>query len=234
MIPIRDYNPSGTAPVVTTLLIAVNVMAFAWQAAQPPRDMQAYLAHRGGLVPARLQVALRARDQAQTRLFLRSVFTSMFLHAGLLHLLGNVWFLWIFGDNVEDKLGHFGFLIFYFAAGLAAAAAHVWSNLNSTVPCIGASGAISGVLGAYLVTFPRARIKTLIPLFLFLPIFVLVPAGMFLVLWFLGQFMIVAGNVAWQAHVGGFIAGVVLSFLMPERRGFRVRWRRPVVVTRAP
>jgi membrane associated rhomboid family serine protease len=155
---------------------------------------------------------------------LKSVFVSMFLHAGLLHLLSNLWFLWIFGDNVEDRLGHFGFVVFYLACGVAAAAAHVVTHWGSGMPVVGASGAIRGVLGAYLISFPGARVQTLMP-FLFMPLLVLIPAGLYLTLWFLGQFMTQAGNVAWQAHVGGFIAGVVLVMLMPDRRGFRVRWR---------
>jgi len=226
MIPLRDYNPSGTVPVLTIALIVANVGVFGWQVSQPPRRMAAYVQNHGGLVPARFSAAVRMRDSGELKSAAGSIFTSLFLHGGVLHLLGNMWFLWLFGDNVEDRLGHVSFLLFYTACGVIAGFTHLATNWGSAIPCVGASGAISGVLGGYLVAFPRARIETMVPVFGCLPVIVLVPAGFFLVLWFLMQFYAFAANVAWQAHVGGFVAGVILSLVLPERRGFRVRWRR--------
>jgi len=143
-------------------------------------------------------------------------FTSMFLHAGWLHLVGNMWFLWIFADNVEDILGHFNFLIFYIACGLAASFAHFIMNYHSVVPTVGASGAIAGVLGAYIVMFPKARILTLIPIFIFLEVME-IPAFVFLGIWFIYQFLLgmmsvgsYGAGVAFWAHIGGFLFGILL------------------------
>jgi len=153
-------------------------------------------------------------------------FTSMFLHAGWLHLVGNMWFLWIFADNVEDILGHFNFLIFYIACGLAASFAHFIVNLNSAVPAVGASGAIAGVLGAYIVMFPRARVLTLVPIFIFLEV-VEIPAFVFLGIWFIYQFFLgmmsvgsYGAGVAFWAHIGGFIAGVLLLNIFLKKRHY--------------
>jgi len=229
LIPIRDYNPSGTVPLFTMLLIVANGVVFAWQMKQPPERMETYFRTEGALVPARVQYAFSRGSREEKTGAFASVFTSLFLHGGLLHLLLNMWFLWIFGDNVEDRFGHFLFLLFYIACGVGAAGAHLITHWGSPVPCVGASGAISGVMGAYLISFPKARIQTLIPLFGLLPVFVLVPAGFFLVVWFVGQFYIPGPSVAWQAHVGGFIVGFVLTLVLPKRKGFRVRWRRQIV-----
>jgi membrane associated rhomboid family serine protease len=160
-------------------------------------------------------------------------FASMFLHGGWMHLFGNMWFLYLFGDNVEDAMGHFRFLLFYLLSGLAATFAHVAVNPLSPIPIVGASGAISGVVGAYFVMFPTARVLTLVPVFFFVDIVVL-PALVFIGLWFLFQFwsgvLSLAvqhmGGVAWWAHIGGFIAGIVLAPIMRERRRptrYRVR-----------
>jgi membrane associated rhomboid family serine protease len=141
-------------------------------------------------------------------------FTSLFLHGGFLHLLGNMWFLYIFGDNVEDRFGHLRYLAFYLLCGLAAGASHLVLNWHSNVPTIGASGAIAGVMGAYLILYPRAKVLTLLPLFFFFT-FVELPAFLFLGIWFLFQFLIAAaaagqaGGIAWGAHIGGFIFGIV-------------------------
>jgi len=155
--------------------------------------------------------------------------TSMFLHGGWLHIIFNMWFLWIFGDNIEDHLGHFFYLVFYLVSGFAASVAHILLNINSNVPSVGASGAIAGVMGAYLVLYPKARVLTLVPLIVFFTFWWL-PAWIFLGYWFLLQFLSgtatsiaetssSAGGVAFWAHVGGFVAGIVLIKILPERRG---------------
>jgi membrane associated rhomboid family serine protease len=221
VIPIRDTIPSRTAPVVTVALIAVNVIVFLHEAALGPYLERFVFAY--GLVPRRLVDWPGAPlDPAR---FLPLV-TSMFWHGGWLHLIGNMLYLWIFGDNVEDKLGHFRYLIFYLLAGIAAALTQVALDPASTVPTIGASGAIAGVLGAYLISFPRSRVLTLIPIIIY-PWFVEIPAVLYLVFWFLLQLLsgiaslggADTGGVAVWAHVGGFIAGAVLVKLMgPARR----------------
>jgi membrane associated rhomboid family serine protease len=221
LIPLRDTIPSRTAPVVTVALIAVNVIVFLHEAALGPYLERFVFAY--GLVPRRLVFWPGAPlDPAR---FLPLV-TSMFWHGGWLHLLGNMLYLWIFGDNVEDKLGHLRYLIFYLAAGVAAALTQVALDPTSVLPTVGASGAIAGVLGAYLISYPRARVLTLVPIFIF-PWFVEIPAFAYLIFWFLLQLlqgvgqlgMPQTGGVAVWAHVGGFIAGVVLVKLMePSRR----------------
>jgi membrane associated rhomboid family serine protease len=221
LIPLRDTIPSRTAPVVTVALIAVNVIVFLHEAALGPYLERFVFAY--GLVPRRLVFWPGAPlDPAR---FLPLV-TSMFWHGGWLHLLGNMLYLWIFGDNVEDKLGHLRYLIFYLAAGVAAALTQVALDPTSVLPTVGASGAIAGVLGAYLISYPRARVLTLVPIFIF-PWFVEIPAFAYLIFWFLLQLlqgvgqlgMPQTGGVAVWAHVGGFIAGVALVKLMePSRR----------------
>jgi membrane associated rhomboid family serine protease len=177
-----------------------------------------------GLVPVRLVQGFAAGPDAALA-SLPPLLTSMFLHGGWLHLVGNLWYLWIFGDNVEDRLGHLRFLLFYLAAGLAAAAVHVLSGPAAHVPTIGASGAVAGVLGAYLVLYPRARVLTLLPLFPFFQV-VALPAVLLLGLWLLFQFVSgtlslgsTGGGVAWWAHVGGFVFGMAVARLGRARPG---------------
>ena len=229
MIPLRDTIPSRTAPVVTVALIAVNVIVFLHEAALGPYLERFVFAY--GLVPRRL-VYWPGNPLDPVR-FLPLV-TSMFWHGGWLHLIGNMLYLWIFGDNVEDKLGHVRYLIFYIATGVAAALTQVALDPTSTLPTIGASGAIAGVLGAYLISFPRSRVLTLIPIIIF-PWFVEIPAVVYLAFWFIlqllegiGQLGVPAqtGGVAVWAHIGGFIAGVVLVKVMEPAR------RRPVAPVR--
>lgn len=152
--------------------------------------------------------------------------TSQFLHGGWLHIIGNMWFLWIFGDNIEDRLGHFKFLLFYLLCGFAAGLTHVYTNPSSDVPTIGASGAVAGVMGAYIILYPRAKVLTLIPIFFFIQ-FVEIPAFIFLGVWFLIQFLsgafVLAANevytgVAWWAHIGGFVIGAVLVIFLPKKK----------------
>jgi membrane associated rhomboid family serine protease len=222
VIPIRDTIRSRTAPVVTVALIVVNVMVFFHEIALGQyieRFVYAY-----GLIPRRF--VYWPGGPFDPMRFL-PLFTSMFWHGGWLHLIGNMLYLWIFGDNVEDRLGHFRFLLFYVAAGAAAGLTHVALSPASVLPTVGASGAIAGVLGAYLVTFPRSRVLTFVPIF-FLPWFVEIPALVYLIFWFLMQLLegfgslgapVETGGVAVWAHIGGFVAGVVLiKLLQPERR----------------
>jgi membrane associated rhomboid family serine protease len=222
MIPIRDTNRSEKFLVINVGIIAITVLVFIVELSQG-RRLQEFI-YLYGLVPARYaesQVAAHFTTSQQVLPFL----TSLFLHGGCLHLLGNMWFLYIFGDNVEGQLGHLRYLVFYVLCGLAAGASHLVLNWHSNVPTIGASGAIAGVMGAYLILYPRAKILTLLPLFFFFT-FIEVPAFIFLGIWFLFQFLIAAGTsaqaggIAWAAHIGGFLFGIVFLKLlekMPKR-----------------
>ena len=223
VIPLRDTIPSRTAPIVTVALIVINLLVFLHETALGPYLPQFVYAY--GLVPARF-VYWRGNPLDPARFV--PLLTSMFWHGGWLHLIGNMLYLWIFGDNVEDKLGHFRFVIFYILCGLGAALCQVALSPESTIPTVGASGAIAGVLGAYLVSFPRARVVTFIPIFIF-PWIVQIPAVLYLLFWFGMQLLSgVAslnvpegtGGVAWWAHVGGFLAGIVGVFVLaPSRAG---------------
>ncbi len=211
MIPIRDTVPSRRYPVVTHGIIALNGLVFLIQMGQG-QGLDRFVYYYG-LVPARYSVdQIAAYFSTAQQLF--SLVSFMFLHGGFFHLLGNMWSLYIFGDNVEDRLGHVRFLLFYFLCGLASGISHLVINYYSNVPTIGASGAIAGVMGAYFLTYPHAKILTLIPLF-FIPYFIEVPAFLFLGIWFLFQFLSAAGSsgagggIAWWAHIGGFLFGMV-------------------------
>jgi len=223
MIPLRDDAPRFTRPWITLFLIALNVMVFLFQDSLNLRDHLAF-ARQFGFVPARIGAWFNGNMPVDVA-FLPAV-TSMFLHAGWLHLIFNMWFLWIFGDNVEDRLGHFGFLVFYLATGLFGNLAHYIFNADSTVPTVGASGAIAGVMGAYFLLFPSARVLTLIPLLLIFPV-LWIPAWVYLGYWFVGQFLSGAassmtyardGGVAFWAHVGGFLSGLAMIKVLPKRR----------------
>jgi membrane associated rhomboid family serine protease len=210
-IPLKDLNPRRTFPAITILLIAANIAVFAYEVTLPVRAEKPFLMAYAD-VPSRLPALFAGNATAAQALL--PLITSMFLHAGILHLLGNMLFLWIFGDNVEDFFGHFGYLLFYFVCGIVASLAHDFSDLSSQLPALGASGAISGVMGAYLVLFPRARVLTLVFIFL-LPIPAVILLGWWFILQFLGGLstagMRAAGGVAWWAHVGGFLMGVILT-----------------------
>jgi membrane associated rhomboid family serine protease len=212
MIPLRDTTSSTNYPVVNTLLIATNVLLFFVQMAQGPQQDQFIYTY--GLVPARYSVPEIGAHFTSFQQVL-ALISFMFLHGGFWHLLGNMWSLYIFGDNVEDQLGPLRYLLFYLLSGWASGLFHLFLNWQSPVPTIGASGAIAGVMGAYLILFPRSRILTLIPI-LFIPYFIEIPAFFFLGIWFLLQFLGAAGSgaqgggIAWWAHVGGFVAGIIL------------------------
>ncbi len=231
MFPLRDDIPARLFPVANTWIIVVNVLCFAYEFALGDRVER--MIFRYGLVPARLLVptGLLGFDPVE----LPSLLTYMFLHAGFLHLAGNMWMLWVFGDNVEDAMGHGRYFLFYVLCGIAAAIAQMALTPLSTVPMVGASGAISGVLGAYLLLYPGARILTLVPIFFFFTT-VEIPAFIFLILWFVIQFLqgtmslrfgtLAEGGVAWWAHVGGFVAGMLLlPFVVRRTRPRRSRLR---------
>lgn len=231
MIPIRDDQPRFSTPYVTYFIIALNAMVFLFELSvqlQGPRALNS-LVYQFGVVPHHFELALAGSSRYDIAGQSLTILTSMFLHGGWLHIIFNMWFLWIFGDNIEDHLGHFFYLVFYLVSGFAASVAHILLNINSNVPSVGASGAIAGVMGAYLVLYPKARVLTLVPLIVFFTFWWL-PAWIFLGYWFLLQFLSgtatsiaetssSAGGVAFWAHVGGFVAGIVLIKILPERRG---------------
>ena len=215
MIPLRDLTPRSSVPFMTVLIILANVGIFLFQVSLGPRTGQA-LAYTFGMVPARIPLAFATDQVTLVQAFL-PLLTSMFLHSGWFHLIGNMWFLWVFGDNIEDRLGHLNYVLFYLVCGIGAAVVHSVANIASTVPAVGASGAISGVMGAYIVLFPGSRVLTLVPL-LFFFFTVQLPAVVFLGYWFLIQFVSgvgslglhTQGGVAFWAHIGGFVLGALL------------------------
>lgn len=253
MIPLRDNIPPRSTPVVNGLMIAVCAAVFLLQL-RDQDDGQADLIDRYGMIPAQISHPDQPVIQHEERLVefqgqlrrarierqlprpavppVLTMLTCVFLHGGWMHFLGNMWFLWIFGDNVEDRFGHLGYLLFYLGCGVAASATHFASMPDSTMPTIGASGAIAGVMGAYLVLYPRATVLSLVPILYFIRIMVL-PAPIFLGIWFLMQLLqgmsAHASGVAWWAHIGGFVMGAALAALLG-----RTHTLRPAVLERLP
>jgi membrane associated rhomboid family serine protease len=218
MFPIRDTQPSYTKPVVTMLIIALNVLVFLFEISLDPWTRNAFIGTYG-LVPEHFTI--------------ENIFTSMFLHGGWMHLIGNMWFLWIFGDNIEDILGHGKFLLFYLLCGAAAALTQAMLTPDPRVPMVGASGAIAGVMGAYLLKFPRSRILSVIVVIFFFTT-VEIPAWAMLIYWFATQFfngvgtityshVSQGGGVAFFAHVGGFLTGCLLVNVLGARQPYRRR-----------
>lgn len=209
--PYKDDNPRILVPVVTYGIIALNVLVYLYQIilATSGGDTEVLFIYMFGLIPAQFHII--------------TLFTSMFLHGGIAHILGNMWFLWIFGDNVESALGHFRYALFYILCGLAAGLAQVIINVDSLTPMVGASGAIAGVLGAYLIRYPRAQVHVFIFIFFFFTT-IKVPAIIVLGIWFLTQLtnglgtlgLDTTGGVAWFAHIGGFIAGVGFNYIFQQ------------------
>jgi membrane associated rhomboid family serine protease len=239
MLPLRDDNPSSTTPYVTYFLIAANIMVFVYELMLGSRGLQGFLLDYG-VVPSLLSRDLTAVEHGQLGHLagLVPLITNIFMHGGWLHLGGNMLFLYIFGDNVEDRMGHVTYLAFYLLAGIAASLAHVWSEPGSTLPSLGASGAIGGVLGAYIVLYPSARIMTLATLGFFITTLE-IPAIFFLGIWFvmqsiqgvasLGAHTAQTGGVAYWAHIGGFVVGLIGGFLarqltQDKRSPFADRW----------
>jgi membrane associated rhomboid family serine protease len=229
MIPIRDDAPRYSTPYVTYFIIALNAVVFLFELSVGAQGQGALngLIYEFGVVPRRFEQALAGASAFRLPGLSLTILTSMFLHGGWLHIIGNMWFLWIFGDNVEDYLGHVKYLLFYLISGCAAAIAYILLDASSRQPTIGASGAIAGVMGAYFVLYPRARVLTLVFLIVFFTFWWL-PAWIFLGYWFLLQFLSGTatsiaqtgqntGGIAFWAHVGGFVAGILLIKLLPER-----------------
>lgn len=222
MIPLRDNIPSRTFPFVTYSLIGANILAFFMELSLGPNLERFFYIF--GVVPQKVLYAVFEAPELIPYTVV-PFFTSIFLHGGWMHLLGNMLYLYIFGDNVESALGHFRFLVFYLSCGIAASLVHISFNSGSDIPTVGASGAIAGVLGAYFLLFPRARVVTLVPIFFFFQI-IEIPALIFLGLWFLIQFLsgsmtigsgAAAAGVAWWAHIGGFAVGVGYAVLRYRR-----------------
>ena len=221
MIPLRDNIRPNIIPFITVALIAVNIAVFINELQLSPAELRHWVGQLG-MVPA--QISQMLRSGMPDAGVIASLFSSLFLHGGWLHLIGNVWFLWLFGHSVEYCLGHTRFLLFYFTCGIIANLTQFAFDPASTVPVIGASGAVSGILGAYAVCFPRAKIQTLVPLFFIFTI-VEIPAMLFLGVWFFYQLQggaISAGmagaGIAWWAHVGGFLAGVLMNQFLIKRK----------------
>jgi len=224
MIPLKDNIPSHRAPIVTIGLIVINALVYLNQMRLPPKAAMRFVYYYG-LIP--IEIVGGDLVVPHPVPIYATIFTSMFVHGGLFHLAGNMLYLWIFGDNVEDRMGRFRFLIFYFLSGLAAAAAQIFSSPNSKIPMVGASGAVSGVLGAYFLLYPHSRVTTLITLGWFIRL-VEIPALVVLGFWIVVQLLsglltlgVQAGGVAWFAHIGGFVAGLIMAYPLKRRTS---RW----------
>lgn len=213
MIPLRDVIPSRTTPFITVTVIVMNALAWLYEVSLSQPDLESFV-RAYGVVPARLDSS--------------TLLSSMFLHGGWAHVIGNMWFLWIFGDNVEDRMGHTRFVVFYVLCGIGAAMGHVLLVPTSTVPTIGASGAIAGVMGAYVVLYPQSRVLTLVPFIVFWDV-IEVPALVLLGLWFLAQLIsagasavsanaAMSGGIAFAAHVAGFVLGVIGVYVFKKRQ----------------
>ncbi len=221
MIPLRDSARSRTFPFINIFIIVLNLLIYIKEVMLEPYQLN-QLFYTYGLIPAEVLNALYTG--APLTPLLVNFITATFIHGGWFHVLGNMLFLWVFGDNVEDRLGHLKYLLFYLLAGIAGGVAHIITNPLSTVPVVGASGAVAGVLGAYVIAFPRSRILALVPLFIVF-FFTEIPAVVFIAIWFVLQLFngvaSLGGSatpVAWWAHVGGFIVGALLIKMMSPRR----------------
>jgi membrane associated rhomboid family serine protease len=241
LFPLRDENPTSLTPLLTIAIVLANVAVWVLvQGGGVSFEALSDSVCRYGAIPAEITGRTGGYRGVQLGpevpacefggLTLSAIFTSMFLHGGWMHLLANMWFLWLFGNNIEDSMGHLRFLVFYVAVGVLAGVAHVASGPGSPVPTVGASGAISGVMGAYLVLYPRVRIRTLFWFLIFIRV-IPVPAWLVLVYWFALQVLsgavapLEGGGVAFWAHVGGFVAGVVLVKLFENRQLVAARRR---------
>ena len=233
IIPIYDENPTRRFPLVTVTIIALNVLVFLYEFSLPQSDLNTFVT-LNSVIPAELLPAITSFKLSSPELL--TVFTAMFMHGGWLHLGGNMLYLWIFGNNIEDRLGRLPYLLFYLACGIAATGAHVLSGPTSAIPSLGASGAIAGVLGAYLVLYPRARVVAVVPIFFFIQL-IRIPAVIVLGFWIIIQLISGASSiaadptaqeagVAWFAHIGGFVAGIILILLLPKQAPAPVRRRR--------
>jgi len=216
VIPIRDTIPSKTFPFLTILIIIANVIVFIYQSMMTDRQFLSFI-HEYGLVPANYANFAELFQSFSPAVYFPFI-SNMFLHGNWFHLISNMWILWLFGDNIEDRMGHFRYFLFYILTGIAAGIVHFLFNLTSQIPAVGASGAIAGIMGAYMLLFPNSRIVTLIPIFIIIPLFIRIPAVIYLIVWFISQLFYgtiqvfaggMAGGVGWWAHIGGFIAGLL-------------------------
>lgn len=221
MIPLHDDNPTHSFPYLTITLIALCVLVYLWQMTLGPRGGEAVI-YSLGVIPAVLLDSVQLNPELVVVPAQATIFTSMFLHGGFMHLAGNMLYLWIFGNNIEDAMGKFRFILFYFICGTAAVFGQVLQDPSSQIPMVGASGAISGVLGAYLLIYPHARVLVLIPLWFYVEL-IRLPAAWVLGFWFVLQLLSSAltkgggGGVAFYAHIGGFIAGMALVPVMKRK-----------------
>ncbi|MBZ4663020.1 MAG: putative rane protein [Caloramator sp.] len=218
MIPLRDINPSRKKPYITVFLIFINIVVFIFETILP-RNLTEIVIKYYGFIPEELTKSIVYVAFTNAGINIITIFTSMFLHGSLTHLISNMWALWLFGDNVEDRLGHFKFLIIYLLSGFIAAITHYIFNINSPVVTIGASGAISGVMGIYFILYPFAKIRTVF-LVLWLPFFINIPAFIFIGVWFISQISnglltllgpVYGFGIAWWAHIGGFLFGIYIG-----------------------
>ena len=220
MIPLHDDNPTHIRPIVTITFMVICILVFLWQTSLGP-DLGQQMVFSLGVIPSVLLDRATLPPELMAIPAELTVFTSMFMHGGFMHLGGNMLYLWIFGNNVEDSMGHFKFIVFYFLCGIAAVAGQILQNPDSQIPMIGASGAISGILGAYLLIYPKARVLVVLPLG-FYPLLLRLPAVLVLGAWFVIQIASSlmsdpeAGGVAWYAHIGGFIAGMILIWFFKD------------------
>lgn len=219
MIPLKTTIPTRKIPFITIVLILVNIIVFLYEISLQSQVNN--LLQVAAVIPARYFV-----QETVSLTYFWPLFSSMFLHGSWMHLISNIWFLWIFGCGIEDRMGHINFLIFYLLCGIIANIVHIFINANSLIPVIGASGAIAGVLGAYMFLFPSSRVTTLVPIFFFISI-VRIPAFFFLGYWFFLQFLNGLatigqtrhiGGIAWWVHIGGFISGILLLLAFVKRR----------------
>jgi len=228
LIPLKDSVRSKTIPFINYMLILINIFVFYKEITLPPNQLDVFI-HQFGLIPQNIvSVSWRSVLNADLKLY-ATLFTSIFIHGNLLHIAGNMLYLWVFGDNVEDRLGHLKYLFFYLLVGVAGNLTHIYFNTNSQIPTIGASGAVAGVMGAYFLAFPKAKVLTLIPVFFFFTI-TQIKAMFFLFLWFLLQLIngltsFGPGHetqmVAWWAHTGGFAAGALGYLILRKRNDIR-------------
>lgn len=219
--PLKDENPTKSFSYLTLLIIIVNCLVFFVELAMGKN--RGFMVAKFGVIPYEITHGVDINPKILLGPY-STLVTSLFLHGSFFHLLGNMWFLWIFGNNIEDIVGHFKFVIFYILGGVAASLLQILTSMSSTIPVIGASGAISAILGAYILKFPRARIKTLMFIFIFITV-INVPAAAFLGIWFFLQLLSSLGrsanNVAWYAHIGGFLFGLITIKLFEKREGYK-------------
>lgn len=228
MIPLRDTIPSRRTPYMTILLILLNIIIYINQSLLSSSLMHQFILTYG-FIPLRLTKEIEVQQTIYAAGTHLPILSSMFLHGSLLHLISNMWILWLFGDNVEDRMGSIRYLLFYGLTGVVAGLSHYLFNPLSPIPAVGASGAIAGIMGAYFILYPHAKIVTLVPIF-FIPLFIKIPAVIYLFIWFIGQLYSglihsVGGQsvsgIAWWAHIGGFLSGLILHRLFIKKRAYK-------------